>query len=134
MRKFIAILTAIILTVTSTSALAEWTYLTKDMNKNYDIYVDKSEIRKNGNIVKMWDMSDYKSTQKTSDGSSYLSIRSLSKYDCKEVRFEILDIAFYSGGMLEGEIVSYAKYEYGWQEIPPDTFVKTLWKAACGKK
>ena len=123
----------ILLTITSTSAMAEWTYLTSSNSE--DIYIDKSDIREKGNMVKMWDMTDYKSRQiqTDKDGASFLSTRSLTEYDCLEVKFTTLNITFFSGNLGEGEIVFNHQYDKKWADIPPDTIVKRLWKTACNK-
>jgi hypothetical protein len=122
---------SILLTVTSSSAIAEWTYITS--NNIADFYYDKTTILKKNNMVKMWDMSDYKSAQKSPDGA-YLSERSLTEYDCTEVRHTSLNLAAFSGNMLEGKIIYTYQYDRKWRDIPPDTVAKNLWEIACGKK
>jgi hypothetical protein len=127
------LLLAILLTIISTSAMAEWTYLTSSNSEDY--YIDKSDIRKKGTRVKMWDMTDYKSaqTQINTDGASFLSSKSLTEYDCLEVKFTTLNITLFSGNLGKGEPVFNQQYDIKWTDIPPDTIVKRLWKTACNK-
>ena len=51
-------ITLILLAVFSTGAMAEWTYLGLSSigNSTFDVYIDKATIRKQGNVVKMWEL------------------------------------------------------------------------------
>jgi hypothetical protein len=115
--------------------MAEWTIV--DLNHAKNTYVDMSDIRKNGTIVKMWEMTDYKLAKKNSSGASFLSVRVLKKYDCEEVRSSILGMTAFSDNMANGEVVfsfSVKDTDADWDEIAPNTILKVLWKTACGKK
>src|SRR5262249_33964717 len=54
-----------------------------------DVYVARSTISRSGNLVKMWDMYDFKTTQ-TADGKHYLSAKNQHEYDCKGKRRRML--------------------------------------------
>lgn len=112
--------------------MAEWAYLTSSNIANY--YVDKSDIRKNGNTVKMWDMVDYNSVQKHPNKKSFLSMKEFVEYDCEEVRYASLSLIYFSGNMGSGEVVSSYQYDREWVDIAPDTISKIIWKSACDKK
>ena len=131
MRIYTIILAAILLTLTSTSAMAEWTYLTSSKDANY--YVDNNELRKNGNKVKMWAIIDFKSTQKLSS-YTYLSMKSLFEFDCVEVTAVTSSVNFFSGNMSSGDMIFHHKTDPTPHDIAPDSSMKTLWETACGKK
>ena len=52
------LLIAALLAAFSTGAMAEWTYLGLSSigNSTFDVYIDKATIRKQGNVVKMWEL------------------------------------------------------------------------------
>lgn len=132
MRKHTVILTVILLSLASMNVMAEWTYLTS--NNISDYYVDKSDIRKNGTTVKMWDMVDFKSVQKHPNKKLFLSMKEFAEYDCEEVRYANLRLIYFSGNTGEGEVVFSYQYDREWVDIAPDTISKAIWKTACDKK
>ena len=126
-------LIAVLLAVFSTGAMAEWTYLTSREDNAFDVYIDKTTIRKRGNVAKMWELRDFKAPQKEASGS-YLSSRMLEEYDCVEIRQRLLALTDFSGNMGSGQIIFNHQYDNNkWADIAPDTVNMELWKAACKK-
>ena len=76
------LLLGLMLAITATVASAEWTV--SGGSDEFIQYVDRATIRRNGNLVKMWDMADFKTVQKGAASESYLSDKTQTKYDCKE--------------------------------------------------
>lgn len=127
------LLIAALLAVFSTGAMAEWTYLTSREDNAFDVYIDKTTIRKRGNVAKMWELRDFKAPQKEASGS-YLSSRMLEEYDCVEIRQRLLALTDFSGNMGSGQIIFNHQYDNNkWADIAPDTVNMELWKAACKK-
>ena len=127
------LLIAALLAVFSTGAMAEWTHLTSREDKTSDVYIDKTTIRKRGNVAKMWELRDFKAPQKEASGS-YLSSRMLEEYDCVEIRQRLLALTDFSGNMGSGQIIFNHQYDNNkWADIAPDTVNMELWKAACKK-
>ena len=125
------LLLGLMLLVTAGAASAEWTSV--GASAVYIAYVDKGTIRRNGNFVKMWDMSDYKTVQ-TVAGDSHLSSKDQQEYDCKEEKVRLLAFTNFSGQMGSGKAV-YANIDGGkWSPIAPGSIGELLWKIACGKK
>ena len=128
------LLIAALLTVFSTGAMAEWTYLTSSSDGNIDFYVDVTAIRKKGNVAKMWLIYDYKSPQKEADGKSYSSQKVFSEYDCVEIRSRTLSITAFSGNIGRGTVVLTEQYDNSkWRDIVPDSVGTTEWEVACKK-
>ena len=128
------LLIAALLAVFSTGAMAEWTHLFSSEDNTFDIYIDKTTIRKRGNVAKMWVIHDYKSPQKHSGNPPFLSERELNEYDCVEVRYRILALTIFSGNMGSGQVNFNHQYDDSkWVDIPPGTVNMALWKAACKK-
>ena len=65
----------------SISVLAEWTAVEKDNVKV--VYIDVTSIRRVGNTVKMWSLSDFKVEQEVA-GERFLSEKMQHAADCKE--------------------------------------------------
>ena len=128
------LLIAALLAVFSTGAMAEWTYLTSNEDKTYDVYIDKTIIKKRGNIVKMWTMTDFKVLKKSANGASYFSQKVLREYDCVEVMSSLSSLIHLSDHMGKGEVVFSSQYGDGeWQDEVPDSIGMVELKAACKK-
>ena len=127
------LLIAVLLAVFSTGAMAEWTYLTPREGNAYDIYIDKTTIRKRGNVAKMWDLSDFKAPKEAASGS-HLSSRALNEYDCVEIRVRLLALTHFSGNMGKGKVTSTYQYDDSkWVDIAPGSVDMSHWKAVCKK-
>jgi len=128
------LLMGLMLLVTAGTAMGEWTVAGD--NDQFVQYVDRATIRRNGNFVKMWDMSDFKTVQKSAaGGASYLSSKMQEEYDCKEEKMRILAFTWFAGQMGSGKVVvSVGNVRGKWEPIEPGSIGETLWKIACGKK
>ena len=126
------LLLGLMLLVTAGAATAEWTSVGED--DALIVYVDIGTIRRNGNLVKMWDMLDHKTVQ-TDAGGSYLSGKTQQEYDCKEEKVRRLAYLWFDGKMGRGKVVySNGNVKDEWRPISPDSVSEALWKIACGKK
>ena len=122
----------LMLLMTATAASAEWTSI--GASDEYIPYVDKATIRRNGNLVKMWDLRDYK-TVRTNAGYSYLSSKTQWEYDCKEEKKRQLAFSLFDGQMGSGKVVfTHGNVRDEWSPIQPESVSEMLWKVACGKK
>ena len=129
------ILILLLLMVVSTNVMAEWTRVSESADGDITYYVDTGTIKRKGNKVKMWDLFDYKTVQKSSDGKEYLSSLSRNEYDCEEETKRMLDFYWYSGNMKNGGVViSYPNVKDEGTSILPESIGETLFKIACGKK
>ena len=128
------LLMGLMLLVTAGAASAEWTRVS-DMDE-FIQYVDKATIRRNGNLVKMWDLTDYKIVRNSdfAIGNSYLSGKMQREYDCKEEKERLLALTWFSGQMGGGKVVYSETNVTRWIPIQPESIGETVWKIACGKK
>ena len=118
--------------MTATAASAEWTQ--SDGNDRLIQYVDRATIRKSGNLVKMWNLRNYK-TVRTLAGYSILSSKEQSEYDCKEEKSRLLAVIWFDGQMGNGKVVvSNGNVRGEWSPIEPGSVGETKWKIACGKQ
>jgi hypothetical protein len=123
-----------LLSLSSGPAYAEWV-LFSETQTGLTVYVDPDTIRREGDLVKMWQLLDYKTIQ-TVAGDSFLSSKTQSEYDCAGERMRVLEFMNFSGNMGSGSdnVVSIVADEKTWIPIVPESPGKRLWKVACAKK
>ena len=91
-----------LLVLSSGPAYAEWELSSGDDEAGLTVYVDRDTIRRKGNLVKMWQLYDYKTVQ-TVAGDSLLSIQRHNEYDCTEERTRMLAYTWFSSNMGKGQ-------------------------------
>ena len=82
----------ILLAAVGASAQAE-VWIETSRNDDYLAYADPSSVRRDGDLVKMWSMFDYKNPQPGIPGKTYLSTRRHFEYDCKRARARALAVS-----------------------------------------
>lgn len=128
MRKVILMM---LLAVVSNSAMAEWVDV--GSNENITIFVDPASIQRDGNMAKMWHLTDFKTPQKDM-GEKYLSTKDQNEYDCKEVKLRRRASSQHSENMGKGKVVYSDSYTTRWKPAPPDSGIEIMWKFACAKR
>jgi hypothetical protein len=118
----------LMLAVVSNSAMAAWSKVT--VNEEATIYADLSTISKSGNMIKMWDVSDFK---KKTTANNYLSLKSQREYDCKDKKNRLLTYSTFSGNMGNGSVVNSSSFARPWMPVYTGGIVSILWITACGK-
>ena len=120
-----------LLVLNSGPASAEWV---RALNNQTDptLYVDSDTIRRNGTVVRWWELLDYKTIQ-TVAGISFLSMKVQREYDCAGEQIRVLAMADFSGNMAEGKVVFNDFTPSNWVPVQPESMGQTLWKTACGK-
>ncbi len=121
-----------LLVLSSGPAYAEWVSALKNQT-DPTLYVDSDTIRRDGTVVKWWELLDYKTVQ-TVAGISFLSMKVLREYDCAGERIRVLAMADFSGNMATGTVVFTDFAQSNWVPVQPESRGQTLWKAACGKE
>ena len=109
------------------SAWAEWVLISG--NDTLDQYIDPATIRKDGNLVRVWEINDLK--QRHKDGE--LSRRFRSEYDCKQELRKTLSISEHSGPMASGTTLTSGIPNSPWRDIPPGSIVEAVLKIVCAK-
>ncbi|WP_173051209.1 surface-adhesin E family protein [Nitrospira sp. KM1] len=116
-----------------TSVYGEWTELVSSSNEILTIYADKDTIDRNENLVKVWQLFDFKTTQ-TSGGKPYLSVKMHNEFDCGGLRSWILSLAQFSGNMGSGKELSQDSREQQWVSGQPASLARILLTIFCDKK
>jgi hypothetical protein len=121
-----------IVLLSSGPAYAEWVKVSDGDDAGRTVYVNPTTIRRNSNLVKMWQLYDYKTVQ-TVGGIRFLTAEEQWEYDCAEERGRVVALKGFSGNMASGTMV-YTNSEVGkWVPVMPGTTGRTVWKVACGK-
>jgi len=104
-----------------------------DGNNEMTSFINPTPFNKEGDVVKVWTLLDFKSPQVSGD-FNYLSLKEQNEIYCSENKFRSIGFWWYSGNMGGGkEIFAYNVPEQ-WKQITPKSLGASLWKAACGKQ
>lgn len=122
----------VLLVLSSGAAYAEWVAI-GSTDDGMAIYADPDTIRRKDEMVKMWILFDFKTTQ-TVAGHLILSIKGQEEYDCDGKRRRVLTFSEFSGNMGGGQEVTSTSGEGTWVPVAPEGVLQTLWIFACGKK
>jgi hypothetical protein len=122
-----------LLLLSSVPAYAGWVLTSGDDEAGLTVYVDPDTLLRKGNLVKMWQLYDYKTVQAVA-GDSLLSIKRQNEYDCTEERTRMLAYTWFSSNMGKGRVVYRTADEQQWEAIVPRSIDRALWKVACGKQ
>jgi hypothetical protein len=117
--------------VAGSGAVGGWVPFSRPEHATF--YYDPATIRKAGNKVKMWTLTDFK-TALTGSGKAYMSGKSQMEFDCKEEQSRLLYLSTHSGPMGGGEVVSTFSDPGKWEPVGPGTIGEEEWKLACKKK
>jgi hypothetical protein len=115
---------------------AEWLVVMVNIEAGQSVYVDRETIHRNGDLVQMWTMYDYKTSQRAGQ-DEYMSRKVQNEFNCAQGVRRMLSVTEFSGNMGKGKVVyekpSLLSTEPRWTRVQPGVG-ETLLKVACGKK
>jgi hypothetical protein len=130
MKKLLLILMLVFM---SSNVMAEWTALKwSHEDGGLTLFVDYTTIRKEGDIVKMLSLVDFKVLEK--DEVDLYSSRAQNEYDCKEKKIRQLYYSLYSDSMGKGKMEHANSEHLNWLPVQPESMEEAMWKVACSKK
>src|SRR4051812_28088439 len=95
-------------------AYAEWVLLLSNINKGETIYVDKDTVLFKGDVVKWWQLQDFKAVQ-TVGGINFLSAKLQWEFDCGKERIRMLTLTEFSDNMGKGNVVFDEVFDEKWR-------------------
>ncbi len=113
-------------------AYAEWMWVSANNQVGLTIYVDPDTISRNGDLVELWQLYDYKAVQ-TVGGDSFLSSKAHRQFDCVKQRTRLLAFTHFTGNMGSGNRIVSDRDESEWRPVTPGSVGQSMWKVACGK-
>ena len=122
-----------LLFLSSAPTYAEWVAVEKDylLPGLQTVYVDPDTIRRKGDLVKVWALTDYTTIQTVAD-ISFLSSKAQNEFDCAEELQRELAVTWFSGNMGNGNGVWNNSDETKWRPVAPGSVGQGVWKFACG--
>jgi len=114
-------------------ALADWTTISSDKDI-YSAYADRESIRRQGEMVRMQGLYDFRRQDFTPDGKGLFSTVVLREYDCGRRQVRLLSAIDFSGHMGEGAPVSTSETPRRWEAVVAGGLDELYWNVACGRK
>jgi len=114
-------------------AHAEWVTVGGNDQIGMTTYADPGTIRREGNLVKMWELFDHKMTQTIGVGL-FMSRKDQREYDCTKERYRLLTFTQFSGNMGSGTVGYSSSGEGQWIPVQPGSLDQSLLKVACAKQ
>jgi hypothetical protein len=132
-----------LLFLSSVPAHAEWVAVEKDylLPGLQTVYVDPDTIRREGNLVTIWQLIDFKQMQGNAGmgplgfgPNRFLSTKTHKQFDCAGKRLRLLAFTEFSRGMGTG-IPANGYVDHGnWIPVEPNSINQALWDVTCGKE
>ncbi len=131
-KVFMAATLSIILMLTCTSLMAEWSTFDRS-TPDVTHYIDFDNIQRAEDKATLWQLTSFKTAQFGS-GVRYSSVKALFEFDCTVKLFRIIEAVAYSKAMGEGSVVDKDPDQNSeWSAIPPNSNGVYLWQTACKK-
>ena len=113
-------------------ANSEWVGLGR--NENFRAYLDQRSVQRNGDLVRVYQLTDFATAQWADERTVVGSIRALVEYDCARARTRTLALEAYSEQMGEGRLVANEqKPDAEWEAIAPGGTGENVRRLVCGK-
>ena len=127
----------IFLLLSSIPAYAEWVAVEKDylLPGLQTVYVDPESIRREGNLVTIWQLIDFTWMQGNPRGPHrFFSTKTYKQFDCAGKRVRLLAFTEFSRGMGTGMPRDGYVDRDNWLPVEAESMSHALWEAACGKE
>ena len=129
------LLLIILLVLSHEPAYAEWVVIEKNnqLSELQTVYVDPTTIRREGNLVTMWQLIDFQWRQGDvgMGPHQFFSTKTHKQFDCAAKRLRLLAFTEYYGDMVTGRAAAGYVYHDNWLPIEPESLNHALWEVAC---
>ena len=123
---------SLILAAASGAVLADWARIASD-DDIYSAYADKQSVRRQGDLVRMQGLYDFRRRDFTPDGKGLFSTVVLREYDCNKRQVRLLSAIDFSGHMGTGIAVSTSDRPRRWEEIVAGGIDEIYFTLACSR-
>ena len=118
----------LILLLAASPAWGAWKSVAED--ERAVTFADPASIRKNGALVTMASLVEYREFQRMVE-VGYYSQKAEAEYDCKEKQLRSLSLHLHDGRMGAGKVIYEDTQPHDWEPVQPDSPAEALWKVAC---
>ena len=118
-------------------AHAKWVAIEKDYRLPgfQTVYFDPDTIQREGNLVTIWQLTDFKWMQGSARGPArFSSTKTHKQFNCTEKRVRLLAYTEFSLQMGTGIRVDGFVDKDQWLPVEPESINDALWKLACGQE
>jgi len=125
-----------LLVLSTAPAYAEWAEVDKDYFSPglWTIYIDPDSVQRDGNLVTVWQLVDFKTMQGGRSPTRFFSTKTHKQFDCAEKRFRLLAFMEFTDGMGTGMPDHGYVDKDNWLPVEAESVSQALWEAVCGKK
>ena len=109
----------------------QWEMIGTSETYKANVYVDYATVRRTGNMLTMWELFDYETSQTLACKKVYSSHTTEREYDCSAELTRILVVKWFSGQMGSGTMVDSLNLISNWTVVERGSIAETLWIAAC---
>lgn len=110
-------------------AAADWVKLS-ETKRGKSFFVESNEISVQGDSRVVVELIDNKKPDRDGDRS----VRVVREYDCKGLRYKVINASYYKSPMAEGEPSMSVEGTMGWTGIDPDTPARSVLDYVCAMK
>ena len=132
-----------LLFLSTVPAYAEWVAVEKDYLSpgRQTVYVEPDTIRREGNLVTLWQLIDFKWMQGNQGmgrlgfgPERFFSTKTHKQFDCEEKRLRLLAFTEFSQHMGTGISANGYVDKDHWLPVEPESINQALLEMACGKE
>ena len=113
-------------------SFAEWTLIYESSDSRSKYYANLLDIKVNKKFSKLrlWTIEDFNLLQEVAS-YKYLSVKSVTEFDCKNSKIRIMGYSLYEENMAKGEIILSKGTPFEWQKINKNTMNEKYLDIAC---
>lgn len=126
-----------LLFLSSVPTYAEWVAVEKDYLSPglQTVYLDPDSIRREGNLVTMRQLINFKWMQGSARGPTrFFSTETHKQFDCTGKRLRLLAFKEFSGRMATGIPADGHVDKENWLPVEPESINQALWEVGCGRE
>ena len=115
---------------------AEWVALDEKYQSPglQTVYVDPTTIRRDGNLVMLWQLTDYTWMQGGRTSTRFLSTKTHKQFDCVDKRIRLLAYTEFLRHIGTGRRNNGYVDQDNWLPVEPESTNQALWEITCGKE
>ena len=127
-------LPCVLLVFSDSPASADWVAVEKPypVRELQTLYIDPATIHREGNLVEVWQLTDYRWMQGGPKGTPrFLSTITRKQFECMDKHLRLLAYTEYSRRMAAGSASNGYVDKDRWLAVEPDSINETLWEILC---